>query len=124
MLTEIQISKLPNPAKRRELADGKVTGLYFVAQPSGARSWAVRYRAAGKPAKFTLGSYPAIGLAEARRQAKEALGKVAAREDPAGEKRAAREAAKAAAEAESDRVSTVAAEFVKRAVTKRTGNKR
>jgi integrase len=124
MLTEIQISKLPNPDKRRELADGKVTGLYFVAQPSGARSWAVRYRAAGKPAKLTLGPYPAIGLADARRRAREELGKVAGGDDPAAAKRTAREAAKAAATAESDRVSTAAAEFVKRSVTKRTSNKR
>ena len=124
MLTEIQIAKLPNPAKRRELADGKVTGLYFVVQPSGARSWAVRYRADGKPAKHTLGPYPVIGLAEARRRAREELGKIAGGEDPASTKRTAREAARAAAAAESDRVSAVAAEFVKRAVTKRTGNKR
>jgi integrase len=124
MLTEIQISKLPNPAKRRELADGKVTGLYFVVQPSGARSWAVRYRAAGKPAKLTLGPFPAVGLAEARRRAREELGKIAGGEDPASTKRAAREAARAAAAAESDRVSAVATEFVKRAVTKRTGHRR
>jgi integrase len=124
MLTEIQIAKLPNPAKRRELADGKVTGLYFILQPSGARSWAVRYRADGKPAKHTLGPYPGIGLGEARRRAREELGKIAGGEDPAAQKRVAREAAKAVAAAESDRVSTVAAEFVKRAVTKRTGNKR
>jgi integrase len=124
MLTEIQISKLPNPAKRRELADGKVTGLYFVVQPSGARSWAVRYRADGKPAKLTLGPFPAVGLAEARRRAREELGKIAGGEDPASTKRTAREAARAAAAAESDRVSAVAAEFVKRAVTKRTGHRR
>jgi integrase len=124
MLTEIQISKLPNPAKRRELADGKVTGLYFVVQPSGARSWAVRYRADGKPAKLTLGPFPAVGLAEARRRAREELGKIAGGEDPASTKRTAREAARAAAAAESDRVSAVATEFVKRAVTKRTGHRR
>jgi integrase len=124
MLTEIQISKLPNPDKRRELADGKVTGLYLVLQQSGARSWAVRYRSAGKPAKLTLGPYPTIGLGEARRRAREELGKIAGGEDPASTKRTAREAVKAAAAAESDRVSAVAAEFVKRAVTKRTGNKR
>jgi integrase len=124
MLTEIQISKLPNPAKRRELADGKVTGLYFVVQPSGARSWAVRYRADGKPAKLTLGPFPAVGLAEARRRAQEELGKIAGGEDPASTKRTAREAARAAAAAESDRVSAVATEFVKRAVTKRTGHRR
>jgi hypothetical protein len=48
-------------------------------QPSGARSGAVRYRAAGLPKKLTLGSYPTIDLAAARKRALEALGDVAAR---------------------------------------------
>ncbi len=30
--------------RRREVPDGLVNGLYLVCQPSGARSWAVRYR--------------------------------------------------------------------------------
>ena len=31
---------------RREIPDGYVKGLYLIVQPSGAKSWAVRYRTA------------------------------------------------------------------------------
>ena len=95
-LTNVQIKKLATPTTRREVPDGKITGLYLVVQPSGAKSWALRYRAAGKPAKLTLGPYPALDLANARRRAEEAIGDVASGKDPAAEKKAAREAQKAA----------------------------
>src|SRR5215203_3778756 len=36
-----------DPAKRLEVPDGLLPGLYFVNQPSGAKSWAVRYRHVG-----------------------------------------------------------------------------
>lgn len=45
----------PDPAKRREVPDAALPGLYLVVQPAGGKSWAVRYRAAGKPRKLTLG---------------------------------------------------------------------
>jgi Arm DNA-binding domain len=77
MLTDLKIKNLPLPDKRRETPDGKVTGLYLITQPSGARSWAIRYRANGLPRKLTLGAYPAVDLATARRRAQEALGDVA-----------------------------------------------
>ena len=77
MLTDLGIKKLPLPENRKEVPDGKVGGLYLVLQPSGARSWAVRYRVAGQPKKLTIGPYPAIGLATARKRAQEAIGDVA-----------------------------------------------
>ena len=39
----------PDRNRRLELPDGLLPGLYFVLQPSGVRSWAVRYRHAGSP---------------------------------------------------------------------------
>lgn len=63
----------PDPAKRLEIPDGALVGLYLVLQPSGARSWAVRYRADGKPRKLTLAPFPRMGLADARKAAGEAL---------------------------------------------------
>jgi hypothetical protein len=54
--------------------DGKISGLFLVVQPTGAKSWAVRYRANGAPKKFTIGPYPTIDFAAARRKAQEALG--------------------------------------------------
>ncbi len=41
--------------------------------PSGAMSWAVRYRFNGAPKKLTLGPHPAIGLKAARDLASRAL---------------------------------------------------
>lgn len=40
---------------RTEIPDGKARGLFLVVQPSGAKSWALRYRFAGKPKKLTIG---------------------------------------------------------------------
>jgi integrase len=100
--------------------DGKVTGLYLVLQASGAKSWALRYRAAGTPRKLTIGPYPAVDLASARRKAHEALGAIAQGIDPAAEKQASRAAAKAAA-AIDDRLSDVAAKFVRQHVKRENG---
>jgi integrase len=79
----------PGP-DRREIPDGLLRGLYLVVQPSGAKSWAVRYRHTGRTRKHTLGSWPAIDLAAARRMAGKALTKAAEGIDPAIEKATAR----------------------------------
>ena len=113
MLTDQQIQRLKKPEARREIPDGKVTGLYLVMQPSGVKSWALRYRSGGRPAKFTIGSYPDLSLAEARRKAEEARGKLAGGTNPAEEKKAAREAQKAA-ETPADLLRTVAADFIEK----------
>jgi hypothetical protein len=76
----------------------------------------------GDPKKLTLGSYPAVGLAAARKQAQEATGEVARGADPTEAKRAAREARKAA-EAPSDLVKTVAESFIKLQLERRKGVK-
>jgi integrase len=112
VLTELGIkSRLANlPAMRVEVPDGKGRGLYLVVQPSGAASWALRYRADGSPRKLTLGRYPALGLAAARKHAAQALGQVAGGKDPARAKTAAR----AATKAETDKVERVVELFVER----------
>jgi integrase len=100
----------PDPSRRLEIPDGLLTGLYLVIQPSGAKSWAVRYRHGGKPRKATLGPFPALDLGEARDAAKQALQAVAKGDDPAAMKRTARSEA---AEGR-DLFKVVAAEFLKR----------
>ncbi|RWE72699.1 Arm DNA-binding domain-containing protein, partial [Mesorhizobium sp.] len=83
----------PNPAKRIEIGDGLLPGLQLVVQPSGAKSWALRYRRHGKTAKLTLGPVlierkddavtglipvgQAMTLAEARAAGREALQQLA-----------------------------------------------
>jgi integrase len=118
ILTELAIKRLlaKPPAEREEVPDGKGRGLYLVIQPSGAASWALRYRADGASRKLTLGRYPALGLATARKRAAEALGQVAGGKDPARAKTAAR----AAEKAEEDKVARVVAEFVERYAKRQT----
>jgi integrase len=90
MLTTKSIAAAKGGSVRREIADGGARGLYLVVQPSGLKSWACRYRVAGKPTKLTLGAYPAVSLAEARQLAATALADVARGTDPAAAKREAK----------------------------------
>src|SRR5262249_54953220 len=94
---------------RREIADSHMPGLYLVVQPSGAKGWAVRYRHQGVPRKLTLGSYPALGLKDARELGAKALRAVAEGRDPGREKVLAR-AAKA------DSVDRIVEDFLERHV--------
>lgn len=64
--TALSVEKAKSGAKRLEIPDGLLIGLYLVVQPSSAKSWAVRYRREGKTRKLTLGAYPGIDLANAR----------------------------------------------------------
>ena len=120
MLTDVLIKKLATPEKRREVPDGKVTGLYLVVQPSSMKSWALRYRFAGAPRKLTIGPYPAVDLATARRRAQEALGALAGGIDPTGMKRASKAAARAV-EAAHDRLSDVAGDFIEKHAKRKNG---
>lgn len=94
-LTVASVEKLlPNPDRRIEIPDGLLAGLYLVVQPTGKKSWAVRYRAGRATRKLTLGAYPAIGLLAAREAAKAALLSAQKGADPAKAKRDERRDAK------------------------------
>jgi integrase len=79
---------------RQELPDPGYHGLYLVIQPkpSTVKSYAVRYRFAGKAVKLTLGP-TALPLAEARQRAAAIMADVARGIDPALAKKAAARAA-------------------------------
>ena len=89
---------------RREIPDSHMPGLYLIVQPSGAKSWAVRYRHHGKTRKHTIGPYPVFGLGDAREAAAKALRAVAEGRDPGREKR----------EAQTDSIEAIAAQFIER----------
>lgn len=101
----------PRPEARLEIPDAALPGFYLIVQPSGFKSWAVRYRIAGKPRKYTIGPYPLFDLVTARARAREALQLVALGQDPVLVKKATAEAAKVAAE---DRVERVVTLYVER----------
>jgi hypothetical protein len=62
--------------------DGGLQGLYLVVQPSGAKSWAHRYRLNGKTKKCTIGAFPKVDLVNARKLARDAVTPVGEGCDP------------------------------------------
>jgi integrase len=90
VLTVQAIERLkPDAARRLEIPDAALPGLYFIIQPSGAKSWAVRYRHDGRTRKLTLGAYPAVDLAKARTEGRAALQSVSLGQDPVAERKVA-----------------------------------
>ena len=57
-------------------------GLYLIVQPSGSKSFALRYRHSGRSKKLTLGKYPNMSLLQALDRAREALESISYGEDP------------------------------------------
>ena len=56
VLTDAAVRKYVAQKQRREIADARARGLHLVIQPTGRKSWALRFRRPdGKPAKLTLG---------------------------------------------------------------------
>ena len=106
------LENLKPGSARQEIAAGD--SLYFILQPSGSASWAVRYRVNSRLSKLTLGAYPRLGLGEARKLARKARASVDAGGDPQGEQVAARRAARVAADFDHDRIETVVAAFLSR----------
>ena len=68
--------------------DTRVTGFGVRVSAEGRKTWVLRYRVQGRQRRMSLGTYPSLGLADARVAARRALGRVAHGEDPAAEKRA------------------------------------
>jgi integrase len=55
-LTSAAVERFKPGRERREIPDAKSTGLYLIIQPTGAKSWAMRFRKPnGDKAKLTLG---------------------------------------------------------------------
>jgi integrase len=81
----------PDPGRRIDYFDATVPGLALRVTVSGHKSWTVHYRTATRRLRrLTIGDYPTITLAEARKAAHQALRAAAAGEDPANAKATAR----------------------------------
>ena len=91
-LTARQVEKLVEPGT---YADGE--GLTLRVSASGKRRWVLRLTVDGQRTNVGLGSYPRVGLAEARRKAEENRRTVREGVNPITEKRTTREAAQAKA---------------------------
>lgn len=75
-------------AKPYKLADSG--GLYVEVAPAGGKWWRYKYRIGGKEKRLSLGTYPDIGLAEARAKHAEARKLVAFGVDPSEQRKADR----------------------------------
>ena len=72
-LTAIGVDKWKATDKRQEVPDSLMTGLYLIVQPTGRKSWQVRYRFGAKHRRMTLGKFPLLSLGDARAKARETL---------------------------------------------------
>ncbi|TPV99668.1 MAG: Prophage CP4-57 integrase [Beijerinckiaceae bacterium] len=86
MLTDSAIrAAKPKTNQTVKLSDGG--GLQLWIQPSGSKLWNLAYRFAGRQRKLAIGSYPGVGLKEARAKREEAKKLLASGFDPSQQKR-------------------------------------
>jgi integrase len=91
-LTDMFVERVKVPARGRvEYFDAAFPGLALRVTDAGGKSWCAFYRFNGRLRRFTIGRYPAIKPAQARREAQAALERVRAGIDPAQEKRLRRD---------------------------------
>ncbi len=67
-LTDTQIKKAKPKEKLYKLFDGE--GLYLEVKPNGAKTFRIKYRFNNKEKTYTIGKYPNVTLAEARKELK------------------------------------------------------
>ena len=65
-LTDARIRTAPTPTKAAKLADGG--GLFLLLRPDGGRYWRLKYRLDDRERELSVGSYPDVTLAEARKR--------------------------------------------------------
>lgn len=78
-LSDVQLKAWIKAGKSLARADGD--GLTFTLSNRGTASWILRYRFAGTPRELTLGRYPDLALAEARRLARHYRARIQQGED-------------------------------------------
>lgn len=96
LLKPATVSNAKPGDKDKRLNDGN--GLYLLVKPTGAKWWRFDYSIHGKRKTLSLGTFPATGLADARRKAEDARTKVANGIDPSDTRKEAKAAKQAKAE--------------------------
>ena len=89
-----RVVETAKPLKKgeRTINDPSVPGLHLRITSTGIKTWAVLYRVNGRRRRLTLGRWPTLGLADARKKAQETLRDVALGGDPARAKQERRDA--------------------------------
>jgi integrase len=90
MLSDTAIRQAKPTVKPRKLFDA--SGLYLLVAPTGGKWWRLKYRFAGKERLLALGTYPDVGLKQAREKRDAARKLVAAGIDPGAQRKAAKAA--------------------------------
>jgi hypothetical protein len=88
VLTDKAVKSVRSEPKPRKLFDG--AGLFLLVTPAGSKLWRQKYRYAGKEKQLALGTYPKIGLREARERSEAARKLLASGGDPGAAKQAAK----------------------------------
>ncbi|MGH6910634.1 MAG: tyrosine-type recombinase/integrase [Phenylobacterium sp.] len=92
-LTDATVAGLKaEPGRQTEHPDTKVAGLMLRVSPGGTKTWVMRYAApTGERRRMKLGTYPALGLADARLKALKGRTSIEEEGDPAAERARARQ---------------------------------
>ncbi|WP_281926776.1 tyrosine-type recombinase/integrase [Roseibium album] len=81
-ITDTYLRNLKPPATRKDIYDAVQRGLGLRVSSTGTKTWFVMRRVNGRMKRVTLGRYPDIGLAEARKKAIEVLARLASGGSP------------------------------------------
>lgn len=84
-LSDVKIRSLKARGKIYKVSDDR--GLFLEVNPTGSKLWRFRYLLHGKDKRIALGSYPAVGLADARKKRDEIQQQVAKGADPVLERK-------------------------------------
>src|SRR5262245_32976021 len=108
--TATSLDALKPTDRRYVVRDSMISGLELRIEPSGIRTWTLRYRNnGGEQRRLKLGQYPRVSLAKARAAANVELRKIDGGVDP----QAARTEAKLAAErAKADSIEVLCEKFI------------
>lgn len=110
MLTDIALKNLKPDSKAYKRSDGG--GLFVVVQPNGRKHWGIAFRTAGRQKFLSGGSYPEVGLREARGWREAVKAQLVLGMEPTAQPQArAKAAAKSAKNAPDDSFEAVAREW-------------
>ena len=79
-LSDIQVRNLKPREKAYKVSDFE--GLFILVKPNGSKLWRMKYRLFGKERLFSIGVYPDVSLAQARKAKEAARAMVASEIDP------------------------------------------
>jgi integrase len=87
-LTDVMVRRIRPPARGQvEHWDVVIPGFALRVSDSGRKSWVLMARLRGELLRYTIGTYPTIGLAKARELARSALHLIAEGKDPRDERK-------------------------------------